>query len=137
MLPVFSAAGILICGGIVLLRSFLGRADTIALRIDPVFVVLCAAILAVSLAAMTVTGPALVHLWTGGTQPYRAFIDTPGIKHAGFLLGGGLLTGGLTALATGRMRGRHWAVAFGAALVLALLYDLPFDTLLLPPNGDV
>jgi len=36
-------------------------------------------------------------------------------------------------------RSVFWLVIIGvvAALVIALAYDLPFDDLLLPPNGDI
>ena len=44
---------------------------------------------------------------------------------------------GLMALVDGRVSWTGVVTGLLAALVLVALYDLPFDDLLLPPNGDV
>lgn len=137
MVPVISAGGVLVCGAVILLRAVLSPTGVPFARIDPRFAILGTGAIGLSLAVMMLAGPALVWVWTGGTLPYRMFIDTPVIKHVGFVLGGGLLTASLIAMAYHRMDWRHWAIGFSAALILALMYDLPFDSLLLPPNGDV
>ena len=80
-------------------------------------------------------GPALVGLL--GDGEYRLLRDTVPWKYAGFLVGGTVITGGLTCLIEGRFSWRRIGVAFLAVLVMALLYDLPFEDLQLPPNGDV
>ncbi|MBF2759032.1 MAG: hypothetical protein ISN28_01985 [Ectothiorhodospiraceae bacterium AqS1] len=68
---------------------------------------------------------------------YRTLRNTPPWKYIGFFLGSALIIGALIARSERRLRPRHlWLGAF-AALCLIALYDLPFDDLLLPPNGDV
>ena len=73
---------------------------------------------------------------TGGETPYRVLRATAPWKYLGFALGGTVMTFGLIALSQHRPSWRLAALAFVATLVIALLYDLPFDNLLLPPNGD-
>jgi len=58
-------------------------------------------------------------------------------KYLGYLLGGTLLIAGVVAWIERGVRWRSVVLAFGVVLALAMLYDLPFDDLLLPPNGDV
>ncbi len=93
------------------------------------------ALVTVSLLVMRYSGPLAASLFSE-TQ-YRSLRDTVPWKYIGFVLGGGGLILGLISYATGALRPRHALIGLVAALVLALLYDLPFDDLLLPPNGDV
>ena len=87
-----------------------------------------------SLVTMRLAGP-IAATWTeSGYRPLRA---TAPWNYIGYLAGGTLLIGGLTGLASRRFAARDFVIGFGAALVIALLYDLPFDGLILPPNGDV
>ena len=88
------------------------------------------------LALMLLTGPILAWIVTGGETPYRVLRATAPWKYLGFALGGTVMTFGLIALSQHRPSWRLAALAFVATLVIALLYDLPFDNLLLPPNGD-
>lgn len=89
---------------------------------------------AVSLLLMRYAGP-VAFAWTeSGYRPLRA---TAPWNYIGFLLGGTVLVGGLTGIAMRRLSMRDFAIGFVAALIIALLYDLPFDDLILPPNGDV
>ena len=85
---------------------------------------------------MLLTGPILAWIVTGGETPYRVLRATAPWKYLGFALGGTVMTFGLIALSQHRPSWRLAALAFVATLVIALLYDLPFDNLLLPPNGD-
>ena len=70
----------------------------------------------------------------GGYRPRRA---TAPWSYIGFLLGGTVMIGALTGLTMRRLSLRDFAIGFAAALVIALLYDVPFEDLLLPPNGDL
>jgi len=88
------------------------------------------------MALMLLTGPILAWIVTGGETPYRVLRATAPWKYLGFALGGTVMTFGLIALSQHRPSWRLAALAFVATLVIALLYDLPFDNLLLPPNGD-
>lgn len=92
------------------------------------------ALFAVSLLIMRYAGPLSGLLTESG---YRALRATPPWNYIGFLTGGTLLVGGLTGLSTRRLRLQDFIVGFAATLLIALFYDLPFDDLILPPNGDV
>ncbi len=93
------------------------------------------AVLGLSLSLMRWFGPAVVEAVTGAD--YRPQRDTPPWKYAGYLIGGTVMIAGLIFLVERRL---HWSrilIALGVSSVLAMLYDLPFDNLILPPNGDV
>ncbi|WP_323772096.1 hypothetical protein [Antarctobacter sp.] len=137
MLPVFSAVGILLAGAVIALRTSLrGRGEDAGV-IDLRFVLCCLLIMGTGLGAMQVTGPAMVWLWSGGQTPYRLMLDTAPWKYAGFVTGGTVMTFGFMALAGHRVSGRLALLALAATVLIALLYDLPFGSLLLPPNGDM
>lgn len=68
---------------------------------------------------------------------YRPLRDTAPWKYIGFILGGTVLIAGLIGLVEGRISFGGVLLGLLAALVLIAVYDLPFDDLLLPPNGDV
>ena len=69
-------------------------------------------------------------------EEYRILRDERPWKYIGFILGGGGMICGLISLAEGRIRVRRLLLALTIAAALALVYDLPFEDLLLPPNGD-
>ena len=92
------------------------------------------AIFAISLMIMRYTGPIVAMGFEGGYRPLRA---TPPWSYIGFLVGGTVMIGGLIATASRRLSIRGFAIGFATSLIIALLYDMPFDDLLLPPNGDV
>lgn len=100
------------------------------------FLVVLLACLAVAFALMRWLGPLAV--WaTGEEATYRSLRDTAPWKYLGFVTGGTVLVTGLMAIAEGRLTVRGLVVGVVASLVLVAIYDLPFDDLLLPPNGDV
>lgn len=93
------------------------------------------AVFAVALTLMRYTGPALAALLTD--TDYRPLRNTVPWKYLGFVAGGAVLIAG-TGLAAGRrLSWKPLVIGFLAALVIALLYDLPFEDVLLPPNGSV
>lgn len=87
-----------------------------------------------ALLLMRFAGPYIFAGIDGGYRPLRA---TPPWNYIGFLAGGTLMIGSLTGLAKNQFAFRDFVVGFLAALAIALLYDIPFDDLILPPNGDV
>ncbi|MGD1926477.1 MAG: hypothetical protein ACFB03_20170 [Paracoccaceae bacterium] len=100
-----------------------------------IFLVSLICALGVALGLMRWAGPALVAYATGAD--YRPLRDTPPWKYAGIMLGGVSM---ITALIYIVERRWHWSrivIAVVVTLTLALFYDLPFEDLLLPPNGDV
>ncbi|MEM6386847.1 MAG: hypothetical protein AAF718_11495 [Pseudomonadota bacterium] len=92
------------------------------------------ALFAISLGLMRYAGPVVASFTETGYRPLRS---TPPWNYIGFLLGGTVMIGWLTGLASRRFSARDFVIGFLAAIVIALLYDLPFEDLILPPNGDV
>ena len=129
------AAGFILLGGLIV--AFLDRAETASGLIarNLRFLVLLLGILAVAFAIMRWLGPAVA--WALTEDGYRNLRDTAPWKYIGFLIGGAGLIAGLITLVEGRLTLRAIAIGLAAALALILVYDLPFDDLLLPPNGDV
>jgi len=83
------------------------------------------------------TGPLLVNLWPDIEGPYRLLRDTVPWKYAGFILSGVFFITLVSSWTTHGFRWRYIVVALLICAVIISLYDLPFDDLLLPPNGDV
>ena len=94
------------------------------------------ATVAISFALMRWLGP--VAAMIGGAEgEYRNLRDTVPWKYIGFVAGGTFLVTGLKAFVDGRPTLKGVTIGFCACLALIAIYDLPFDDLLLPPNGDV
>lgn len=79
-------------------------------------------------------GPLLAGL---AGEDYRLLRDTVPWKYTGFGLGGGAMVFGMIAFVEERPSWRALWIALAAVAGIILLYDLPFDDILLPPNGDV
>lgn len=100
------------------------------------------AFITIALVLMRWTGPASV--WLGeavglieaGTG-YRPLRDTLPWKITGFLAGGTILIWTLSAVADSAWTWRRLGIAFVITLVIGAAFDLPFEDLVLPPNGDV
>ena len=92
------------------------------------------AILGLSMAVMRWAGPIATY---AGSLDYRSLRDTVPWKYIGYFLGGSTMVFGLISMIEGRLRWRVLIISVLAVLALMLVYDLPFDNLLLPPNGDV
>ncbi|MEM8751049.1 MAG: hypothetical protein AAGF28_12175 [Pseudomonadota bacterium] len=126
-------AGIIILFGAVLL--FLGDGADKALSISNLRWLFGLFILfAIALVIMRYLGPLTFALSEEGYRPFRA---TPPWNYVGFLTGGTIMVGGLTGLARRQFSMQDFAIGFVASVFIALAYDLPFDDLVLPPNGDV
>ncbi|MEL7471329.1 MAG: hypothetical protein AAFN27_22950 [Pseudomonadota bacterium] len=127
------AGTILILSGLWLCLSAMGERRLSLANLTFLASLVCA--LGVALGLMRWAGPALAELATGAD--YRPLRDTAPWKYAGFILGGVMM---ITALIYIVERRWHWSrivIAVVVTLALALFYDLPFEDLLLPPNGDV
>jgi len=76
--------------------------------------------------------------WVAGSEAeYRLLRTTAPWKWIGFALGGVTLVTGTIAAIERRLTLRAWLIGIGAVALLIAVFDLPFDDLLLPPNGDV
>ena len=136
-----AAFGMLCVAGLMVLwEERRGRASP---KVDPkshFFVLVMLAIFAVSLFLMRWTGPAVVHfLGIGADQGigYRELRDTAPWKYLGYITGGTALITATVTLASRGFRMRYLLIGFVMACLMAAIYDLPFEDLLLPPNGDV
>ena len=134
MAPAFAAV-VFGFSGLLLL---LGRKPDDAPRITRDHMVFLGAVLGVAIIGMIVmrwAGPLTVSLL--GDGEYRLLRDTAPWKYIGFGLGGFIMTAAIAAIVEGRIsRGAVLAGLIAVILIIAL-YDLPFDDILLPPNGDV
>ncbi|MEY8837733.1 hypothetical protein AB9K41_01705 [Cribrihabitans sp. XS_ASV171] len=93
--------------------------------------------IALSLVVMRYTGPLAVTLFADDGAEYRLLRGTAPWKYIGYFLGGTMMITGMVALVEGRVRLRIALIAGVTVLGMIALYDLPFEDLLLPPNGDV
>jgi len=98
------------------------------------FVILLLVLLGLSMAVMRWAGPLSAYLLNAD---YRSLRDTAPWKYIGYFFGGTIMVFGLISMMEHRMRWRILIISILAVLVLILVYDLPFENLLLPPNGDV
>ena len=57
-------------------------------------------------------------------------------KYSGFFFGGLTIVAGMATLSAGRLQARTVVIACLVTTGLIILVDLPFEDLLLPPNGD-
>jgi len=90
-------------------------------------------------ALMLWTGPSIVGLANAlgadiGT--YRQLRDTVPYKYLGFFVGGFVMVFGFISLVEHRPGWRLAGVSLAAVVFIAAMFDLPFEDLLLPPNGD-
>ena len=149
MAPTMTALGMLIISGALLIGSFfqtpVSKPDDLIERSIGItgdnFANMAAllTILAASLACMVWAGPLTVMAMQAlgfDVPSYRLLTDTIPYKYIGFSLGGIVLVYGLISWTTGQMGLRVWLTALGAVAALIFVYDVPFDTLLLPPNGS-
>ena len=129
------AGVVLIVAGAGLLAGALRRPRPPSIHMSNLgFLVSFAVCAALALAVMRFAGPLAAELSVGEYRPLR---DEMPWKYIGFVSGGGLLIFGLIALVERRLSLRRLALAVAIAIGVALIYDLPFEDLLLPPNGDV
>lgn len=127
------AGGVILLGGLMLL--FQSRHPTPGLTRDNFYWLgLLLFIVAFSMALMRYAGPLLTLL---NELEYRPLRDTLPWKYIGFLSGGSTLIFALMTLVDRRFSWLRLFIAVLATLLIALFYDLPFDDLVLPPNGDV
>ncbi len=129
------AAGFLFLGGM-LVAFFSPEEDACSLTSHNLkFLAVFLCILFVSFAVMRWLGPAVASVLT--ESGYRPLRDTVPWKYLGFIVGGSGLITALIALVEGRVSLRAVLIGLAATIGLIVVYDLPFDDLLLPPNGDV
>ena len=129
------AAAILMLGGLLLIFQSFQTSGRIELTRNSLkFIALLLALLGLSMAVMRWAGPLSAHLLGAD---YRSLRDTIPWKYIGYFFGGTIMVSGLISLMEHRLRWRVLIIGILAVLVMMMAYDLPFENLLLPPNGDV
>jgi hypothetical protein len=135
LLPVV-ALGFVILGGLMTIARSANQETPTVTIYNALFLIKIFGVLAGSLAVMRGLGPLVIDL-AGEDTSYRALRDTAPWKYIGFVVGGSLMVMGLIALVERRLTTRGLLIGILTAIALVLIYDLPFEDLLLPPNGDV
>ena len=132
--PAF-AGTIMAVAGLLLLFGPAAR-DTARLDTDHVwFLSAMIAIVLAGMALMRWAGPLATILFAA--DDYRLLRDTVPWKYLGFASGGFVIVAGASSVVEGRFSRNAALAGIVAILLIIALYDLPFDDLLLPPNGDV
>ena len=141
MAPTAVAIGMAVAAALLALSGFLrpGREAAPLDRQSCLFAIRLAAAIAAGLVLMSHTGPLVVdavNALGGAIGSYRELRDTVPYKYLGYLLGGTVMVGGAIAVVEQRLTRGAVLAGVIASVLLTALYDLPFDDLLLPPNGD-
>ncbi|MEO0487094.1 MAG: hypothetical protein AAF092_14415 [Pseudomonadota bacterium] len=138
--PTLACAFLVLGGVIVVLMERGERHQPRMSRAQAGFLLRSVAAIVAGVLVMRWSGPALAELANlvrAEPVEYRLLRATPGWKHVGFVLGGVVLVAGLISVVERRVSLRGVLVALGAVAAIIALFDLPFEDLLLPPNGDV
>nr|WP_272490842.1 hypothetical protein [Mesobacterium pallidum] len=101
----------------------------------PAFLAVMLGICVVALTVMIWAGPLAVALFAPD-ETYRNLRDAAPWKHIGFALGGTGLVTALVCLVEHRFSRLALLIGLATVAVLIGVFDLAFDDLLLPPNGD-
>ena len=140
MLPTFTTIGLLLASITITIRGWLNRASRPASPESIIgampYVVAVTLIMAISLVLMYYAGPLLVWLWFEGEVTYRQMLGAAPWKYAGTMTGGTFLVFAYISLVSQQLRIRNLLIAVVSTAAIIALYDLPFDKLMLPPNGD-
>ncbi|MFK7754737.1 MAG: hypothetical protein AB8B51_19600 [Sedimentitalea sp.] len=123
-------------GGLLVLREARANHQPTLNRANLAYVAALLGLLIGVFAIMRWAGPLAV-LLSGEDTPYRALRDTAPWKWIGFGLGGTVLITTLISTVERRLNLRAVIIALCTVTALIAIFDLPFDDLLLPPNGDV
>jgi len=137
LFPTAIAGAMVIVALVSMLLALLNRPDETPTLPGLKFLAAFCGICLISLLLMRYVGPAAVSLFGAEGAEYRNLRDEIPWKYLGFASGGLFLVAGLTALVRGRPSLNAILIGSAAVLAMILLYDVPFDDLLLPPNGDV
>ena len=142
MAPTAAAAGLLVAAmALGFTEYFRGGCGTKAPldRQSVIFIFRMGLVIAAGLVVMFHLGPVVVeavNAISGEIGDYRQLRDTVPYKYLGYLTGGSILIAGMIAIIEQRLTIGIVITATVAAAGLTIFYDVPFEDLLLPPNGD-
>ena len=89
---------------------------------------------------MRYTGPIvipIVNSFGDGDLTYRNLRNIRPLKYLGYVAGGTLLLCSFSHFMDKSLTRKRAFLFFGISITIALFFDLPFEDILLPPNGDV
>ncbi|WP_424987017.1 hypothetical protein [Microbulbifer sp. S227A] len=136
LLPTIGAIGVLGSALWIGLSAYLWPDNEAGAEFSAPLLVLVLGIQLVSFVLMLWVGPVLIALFADEGVTYRLKLDSVPWKYTGFLAGGTFMIFALKSLLERSFTLRSLGIAFLATAVMAFLYDVPFDNMLLPPNGD-
>ncbi|WP_298859471.1 hypothetical protein [uncultured Sulfitobacter sp.] len=134
------AAVFVLLGGLLMLLERNATEQSVIRKNQLKFVASLTLVIIAGFTIMRFAGPVAVELtklFRAEPLEYRLLRATAGWKHIGFILGGTFMISGLIAVVERKLTRRAILTGIIAVLVLIAAFDLPFDDLLLPPNGDV
>ncbi|MEM7472600.1 MAG: hypothetical protein AAF340_14725 [Pseudomonadota bacterium] len=135
------AAGFVLLGGLLLLMFERHAKLQPILSLSKIkFVASLIAVIIVGFGVMRFAGPIAVevaNMFRDDPMEYRLLRATPGWKHIGYIFGGMIIVSGIIAIVERKMSRRALMTGLAVVVILIAVFDLPFDDLLLPPNGDV
>lgn len=135
------AVGFIFIGGVLLVIFERRASDQPIIQSSQVkFIAMLMAILLVSVLIMRFAGPLTVaasNQLLSETHEYRLLRTSFPWKYVGFVLGGVIMIIGIMSLIEKRITLKAIITAVVAVLIIILVFDIPFDDLLIPPNGDV
>jgi len=141
MAPTVAAVALLVVSLLMGVFSFFRPLASSAAPLDQrsfSFLARIGGVIVLSLVIMTYAGPLLVAIVNlfGDVGIYRHLKDDLPYKYAGFVLGGLSMVAGVIMVVENKLSRHSLWIAAAAVLALIVIFDLPFDDILLPPNGD-
>jgi hypothetical protein len=94
----------------------------------------------VSLLIMRFLGPifiSIINILVLEDLNYRDLRDMQPVKYIGFVIGGTSMMILLSYFMDGALSRKRIKIFIAVAIIMALFFDIPFEDVLLPPNGDV
>ncbi|NKB61751.1 MAG: hypothetical protein GKR95_24805 [Gammaproteobacteria bacterium] len=138
--PAIATTLLFVSGLMMLMDSFKHPPITLLTSSNVKYVFMMIVIGIIAMMLMRWVGPLTVMLpgvFDSSFSGYRPLRDTLPWKYLGYLAGSTFWITILICLSERRFRWRRLVLAFGVSLACAMFYDLPFDDLVLPPNGNV
>jgi len=135
------ACGFILLGGLLLVfRERTAVDQPVMTRSQLGFLTQTVSVIIIGILVMRYAGPVvaeMANLLRAEPIEYRLLRATPGWKHVGFVAGGAIIVTGMITIVERKFTRRAVLTALIAVLLIIAVFDLPFEDLLLPPNGDV
>lgn len=94
----------------------------------------------IALVVMRYLGPLsinILNMFLEAEWSYRNLRNVWPLKYVGYVAGGTLLMSAFSHFMDSGLTKRRVLLFLGISLTIAMFFDLPFEDILLPPNGDV